>query len=197
MAGDDRALSVVYVVDLDHTLVGINSTYDFLKILCPLKCIVLSKLTFPFSLLNRVLKRDLFKFIMLKLCMRSFDEKKVRLYAQKYYQKYLLKHLNAPLLAFLRTRKGLKILLTASIDFIANNFKELGFNVVLSTKSFFREGRYFTILDLYGKKGRLLHVISKYFDKIVIFDDAPERSFYELNNVVIVKIRYVSPEQNR
>jgi len=197
MAGDDRAPLVAYVVDLDYTLVGINTTYEFLKNLCPLKYTVLSRLMLPFSLLNRVLKRDLFKFIMMKLCMRGFDEKRIELYTRKYYRRYLLKHLNAPLLAFLRIRKGLKILLTASIDFIADSFKELGFDVVLSTKSFFRENRYYTILDLYSKKSRLLQVISKYFDKVIVFDDTPEQSFYRLNNVVVVKIRYVSSEQNR
>ncbi|PUA31624.1 MAG: hypothetical protein B7O98_08990 [Zestosphaera tikiterensis] len=200
MIGDDRTSSkalVAYVVDLDHTLVGINTAYEFLKILCPLKYMILSRLLFPFSFLNHILRRDLFKFIMMKLCVRNFGEKEIKLYAQAYYRKYIPKHLNTSLTVFLQTQKGLKVLLTASIDLIADNLKELGFDIIISTKSFFKKGRYYTILDLYGKKGCLLQVVSKYFSKIIVFDDAPEQSFYKLNNVVVVKIRYDSSEQNR
>jgi len=183
----------VYVVDLDYTLVGINTSYEFLKILCPLKYTILSRLLLLFSVLSRILKKDLFKFVMVNLCIKDFDEKEIKLRAQIYYRKYTLKHLNVPLISFLQTRKGPKILLTASIDLIADNFKELGFDIVVSTKSFFRDGRYCTILDLYGKKDLLLRVISRYFNRVIVFDDAPQQSFYKLKNVIVVKLRYGSP----
>jgi len=179
--------TVAYVIDLDHTLVRIDTTFEFLKLLCPIKYAVLSKLLRPINFLNHILKRDVYKMLMTKLCISSFSRMELEYYSKICYKVFVTRYLNHALVAFLHKKSGVpKILLTASLDFIADNFKELGFNLVISSKTYFKNEIYHSLFDLHGRKSSLLQIISKYFDEVIVIDDSPEPEFYNLRDKVLV-----------
>ncbi|MEM2223456.1 MAG: hypothetical protein QXF71_02505, partial [Acidilobaceae archaeon] len=79
-----------------------------------------------------------------------------------------------------------KVLLTASLDFIANNFKELGFDLIIASKTLYKNERFQSFFDLYGRKSGIVKILSKHFDNILIIDDDPEPAFYTLNKKITV-----------
>jgi len=180
-----------FVVDLDHTLIGANTTFELLQILCPVRYFILSKILKPLTLLNVVLKRDIYKLVLITICVKGWRREKLEQLARTYYEMIVKRepdtYLNNRLLLFLhKMRSTPKILLTASLDFIADNFKKLGLDLIISSRSYYKNDKFHSFQDLYKQKNHVLMILLKYFDKVVVFDDDPEPEFYTLGDRVIV-----------
>jgi len=185
---------IVFVVDLDHTLTGTNTTFEFLSILCRIRYFIFSKLLKLLFLLNVIFGQDIYKLVLIFMCIRGQREEELKLLARRYYESAVKRrpeaYLNSRLLFFLRKIGPVpKILLTASLDFIAVNFKELGFNAVISSRSYYKDGKFYHFYDLYRRKSYVLRIILRYFDKVVVFDDNPEPEFYMFGDrVTIIRV---------
>jgi hypothetical protein len=137
-------------------------------------------------MLNKIVSRDILKLFLIRQCSLSSDNVKYAL------EKVLHEALRSPLLVdmieILRKSRGPKILLTASLDLIAKNFLFLGFQLVIGSKFQCDEKKCFTLTDIYGKKHKILEVISKYCKKIIIIEDSPEPQYYFLRNIKIFRV---------
>jgi len=182
--------SEALIIDLDNTLVKTNTTFEFMKILCPLRYAVFSRLFKPVLLLNMVFKKDFYKLMMVMICIKGREKEDLECYAKIYYEmikKNQSKYYNTDVLNLLQTKTcKAKVLLTASLDFIANNFKELGFSFVVASRTRYKNKKFRFFFDLYGRKSEVMKIFSKYFDSILIIDDDPEPTFYTFNKKAIV-----------
>lgn len=180
----------ILIMDLDNTLVKTNTTFEFIKILCPLRYIIFSRLLKPLLLLNMAFKKDFYKLMMIMLCIKGRKKEDLERYAKVYYaiiEKNWSKYYNISILHLLQTKTWkTKVLLTASLDFIANNFNKLGFGFIVASKSYYKNKKFHSFLDLYGRKSEVIETFLKFFDKIVIIDDNPEPAFYTFNKKVVV-----------
>ena len=182
---------LAFIIDLDYTLVKTNTTFEFLKVICPKRYLILSKILKPLLLLNAIIKRDIYKFTLVMMCIKGWNQRKLKQLARVYYEKIIKgkssMYFNDILLSFLhRMRNVPKILLTASLDIIAENFKDLSFDIIVSSESYIKDGKLSSFHDLYRRKNLILKILLKYFDKVVVFDDNPEPEFYVLGSKVIV-----------
>ncbi|MCR8487459.1 MAG: haloacid dehalogenase-like hydrolase [Crenarchaeota archaeon] len=178
------------IIDLDNTLVKTNTTFEFMEILCPLRYAVFSRYFKPLLLLNMIFKRDFYKLMMIMICIKGRKKRELECYAKTYYEmikKNWSKYYSGDVLNLLQTETyKAKVLLTASLDFIANNFKELGFDLVIASKTLYKNERFQSFFDLYGRKSGIVKILSKHFDNILIIDDDPEPAFYTLNKKITV-----------
>lgn len=181
------------VVDLDFTLVNLNTTFDFLNLFFHRKYIVFSRLLFPLLLLNKVFGSDVFKQLLLLSILwfekRAKEELKE---LSKTYFKYLVsrRSINQSLLNFLKKLDCKKILLTASIDVIAEPFKELGFDIVIGSRIYYYNNIPVKILDLFGRKHKVISNLNKYFDEILVFDDSPEPQYKIIRGVKVIRVDF-------
>ncbi|EMR74265.1 hypothetical protein MCGE09_00425 [Thaumarchaeota archaeon SCGC AB-539-E09] len=182
--------NIATIIDLDYTLVNVNTTFEFLRLVCPVKYAVFSKLFYPLLLLNRIFKRrDLYKKILIDLIIRGVPRGVLEQYARVYYNilnKNRNKYYNREVLSLLDNVHSQTILLSASLDIIVRNFKELGFDIVVGSQTNYKGEKFNSYSDLYNKKYMQLKVFLKYFDRIVIIDDSPEPEFYSMSNKIIV-----------
>lgn len=184
-------IDTAIVVDLDFTLINTNTTFEFMKLLCPLRYTIFSRLLKPVSLLNVVFKKDLYKLTMTLICLKGRKKEDLERSAKIYYERIIKenydKYYNNQVLALLQANKyKIKVLMTASLDFIADNFKELGFNFILASKTHYKDGKFYFFSDLYKQKNRIARVFLKYLSRLVVIDDDPEPELYTLNKKVIV-----------
>jgi phosphoserine phosphatase len=182
------------VLDLDYTLVDVDTTVMLAMFTCTkirrflFKVLSISILRFIIPVLNRILERDVYKAILLNMCIRHDENSFNNVVDKTYYE--ALNHLNASLVKMISRVNALKVLLTASIDIIAKRFAALGFDIVISSITEHRNGRVWCILDLYRKKHKILKILLKYCDKIIVVEDSPEPQYYVLNDVKVLKISY-------
>jgi hypothetical protein len=182
------------VVDLDYTLVDVDTTVTLALMACTkvrrflLNVLSMTVLWFIVPILNRVLAKDVYKVMLLNMCIRC-DKDSLNNIANKAYRK-ALKHLNISLMKILSRVNALRVLLTASIDIIAKRFTALGFDIVISSVTGCKDGKMWLILDLYRKKHKILKILLKYCNKIIVVEDSPERQYYTLNNMKVLKVSY-------
>lgn len=174
------------IIDLDYTLVNANTTFDFLKFICPMRYKILSNLFRPLVLLNRIIKKDVYKIILVLLCIGGMCKEALERYAREYYLSN--RNYNKRILFLLRKFHGQKILLSASLDLIVEKFKTLGFDCTIGSKMLYKKNRFYWFLDLYGRKHIIIkHLLENHhFDKLIIIDDSPEQEFYSLSGKVII-----------
>lgn len=191
---------IITICDLDYTLVSLNTTNELLKVVNFKKFVILSRLLFPLSIVNALLKRDLTKRLLVALILNRIPKPCLERLSLLLYEKIKRESkVNTRLLSLLCNLKGYGpvILLTASLDVIANKFKEFGFTCVISSPTFYIDRKLTGLHDLYGRKHRILRGIfsSGLFKKIIIFDDAPEPEVRDLCNnderCVVYKVRWV------
>lgn len=179
------------IVDLDFTLVNVNTTFDFLRTFFHRKYVLFSKLLRPLALLNKVLGSDVYKQLLLIICAKKKTREELKSWSKAYFEHILThrdRHLNITLLNFLKNAKCKKILLTSSIDIIAKRFKELGFDSVVCSKICYKDGKFIGIQDLYSKKHKVIEALSEYFDEILLIEDAPEPENASIKGVKIIKV---------
>ncbi|MEM2292865.1 MAG: haloacid dehalogenase-like hydrolase [Nitrososphaerota archaeon] len=178
------------IVDLDDTLVKTNTVFEFMELLCPLRYAIFSRLFKPFLFLNMIFKKDFYKLVMIMMCVKGRRKEDLERYAKAYYkiiEKNQDKYYNTNVLSLVQTKAcKIKVLLTASLDFIADNFKELGFSFVVASKTYYKNEKLHFFFDLYGRKSGIIKALSKYFDNIVIIDDNPEPALYAFDKKVIL-----------
>lgn len=179
------------IVDLDFTLVNVNTTFDFLSMFFRRKYILFSRLLRPLTLLSNLLDSDVYKQLLLILCIKKRTREELERYSKAYF-KYVLRHrdkrLNIMLLDLLKRVKCKKILLTSSIDVIAEPFKTLGFDFVISSKTYYKDGKFIRVKDLYGKKHKIIEALSKYFCSMLIIEDEPEPEYMGIEGVKVIKV---------
>jgi len=186
-------LNVVYIIDLDHTIVNVETTSHFLEFVGCRRSLLLMKPLLIFAqiftlVLFRLFKTgiDFSKYLKLRVCLRNMDKELIDTLAHKYV-KMLLENgslLNEQVLKFLsKVREThLTVLLTASISPIANGFYDLGFNMIYSSEIMYRNKKFYTIRDLYGHK----HMVIKAFlnlsniSRLIVIDDSPEKEIIKL-----------------
>jgi len=189
-----RQYSYCVIVDLDYTLVSIDTTATLAWVVCPhitkliLNILTLTFLRFVVPLLNRALDRDVYKLLVLKLCLRACNDSLGRAVLEVYHR--ALKTLNKDLLKAIWRLNTFKILLTASVDIVAKRFRNLGFGLMISSKIECREGRLYNLVDLYSKKHVIVKRLLKYCDRIYIIEDSPEPQYEELENTRVFRVIY-------
>jgi len=175
------------IVDLDYTLVNTNTTFDFLKFVHPKRYGILSKLLRPLLLLNRISRRDIYKTMLVLLCLFGISKEMLEHHARTYFDKSKEKwDYNRDVLSFLKNFQGKKILLSASLDVIVKNFKELGYDYTIGSKMLYKNDRFYWLSDLHGRKHAKVKQLLEHFDKLIIIDDSPEQEFYSMSNKIIV-----------
>jgi len=179
------------ILDLDFTLVNANTTFDFLNFVSPHIFYAFSKILKPAALLNKFLKRDIYKFLLVLLCIKGMPEKLLREYSIKYYNQIGKKCINYSLLGCITSLISKKILITASLDIIAENFKSLGFDAIIASKTYYKKGRLHSFTDLYGKKHRIVQAFKKQYKEIIIIEDSPEQEYYKIDNVRILSPKHI------
>lgn len=200
------ATTIALVVDLDYTLVRLNTTDELFRLMDPRKhrvlSIIFSKLLFYHLLIcNAIFKRDVGKLLLVKIFARGFSKPTVNTYLKMLIETTVPTKINGKLLSLLRAVKGrrrvgyniITILLSASLDIIANEFKSLGFDYVLASRTYYnKNGDLVWFYDLYGKKHTIVRAMlqRRLFDKVIIFDDAPEKELYSYDGVVVYKVRF-------
>lgn len=182
------------VVDLDYTLVGVDTTAMLGLMMCSktrrilLNLLYMTILRFVIPILNKIVAKDVYKVLLLNMCSRC-DESSLDKLASKAYHE-ALNYLNISLVKALLRVNALKVLLTASIDVIAKRFSTLGFDIVISSATKYKGGKVWLLLDLYRNKYKVLEMLLKYCEKIVLFEDSPEHQYYRLSNVKVLKASY-------
>jgi phosphoserine phosphatase len=184
---------VIYVIDLDHTIVNVETTSHFLEFLGCRRSLLLMKPLLIFTqiftlVLFRLFKTgiDLSKYLKLRVCLRNLDKGLIDALAHKYVEILLDNSLllNEQVSKFLsKVREThLTVLLTASISPIANCFYDLGFRRVYPSEIIYRNKKFYRIRDLYGRK----HMVIKAFlnfggiSRVIFIDDSPEKEIIEL-----------------
>lgn len=179
------------IVDLDYTLVNVNTTFDFLRTFYYRKYTLFSKLLWPLTLLNKILSLDVYKQMLLILCIRGETKQKLDELSKKYFKHILGRkneHINILLLNLLGGVKCKKILLTASLGIIARYFKGLGFDLVIGTNICYRNNKFYRIQDLYRNKHKVIKIFSKYFDRIIVIEDSPEPEYAKVEGIKVIKV---------
>jgi len=184
---------VVYVIDLDHTIVNVETTSHFLEFLGCRRSLLLMKPLLIFAqiftlVLFRLFKTgiDFSKYLKLRVCLRNLDKELIDTLAHKYVKMLLGNSLplNEQVLKFLSKvhETHLTVLLTASISPIANCFYDLGFRRVYSSEIIYRNKKFHRIRDLYGHKHMVIKAFLNFWDisRIIIIDDSPEKEMIEL-----------------
>jgi len=180
------------VVDLDYTLVNVDTTAMCVEYACPLKYKFLHYILFLFvlkffiPLLNRIVKRDVYKLLLTRTCLKNcemLDEIAEKVYFDS------LKVFNIHIFKAALSTNAMKILLTASIDSIAKKFYDLGFDMVISSNIKCRNGELHELIDLYGKKHIILQQLLKYCDKILVIEDNPEPQYRTLKDIKVIEAR--------
>jgi phosphoserine phosphatase len=179
------------ILDLDFTLVNTNTTFDFLNFVCPRKFHALSKILKPAVFLNKFFKRDIYKFLLVLLCIKGTPQKLLREYSIKYYSQIGKKCINHLLLKRITSLTWKKILITASLDIIAENFKSLGFDALIASKTSYKKERLHSFTDLYGKKHKIIQAFKKQYKEIIIIEDSPEKEYYKIGNVRIISPKHI------
>ena len=185
-------LRVIYIIDLDHTLVNVETVSNFLDFLGYQRLLSIIK---PFLIFLQILTLlflrlfkagiDFSKYLKLRMCLRNLDKALIDMFAHRYAKTLLDYNLvNKQVLKFLSRacENNLTILLTASVSPIANCFQDLGFKKVYSSEIVYRNRRFHRLQDLYGRK----HIIVKSLlnlrnvSKVIIIDDSPEKEIIEI-----------------
>jgi len=183
----------IFVVDLDYTLVNIETTSHLLESIgCKKVLTILRPFLFFTSILSLFLSKlfgiglDFQKYIKLKLCLSDLNQEQLDRLACKYVDVLLYKEqlLNKHLFRLLQhlQRKYPIILLTASVSPIARCFSDFGFMKIYSSEILFQNGRFHRIHDLYQRKYTIIKALLnlKDVEKIIIFDDSPEKEIIKL-----------------
>jgi|GEM_PF-3183788 len=179
------------IVDLDFTLVNLDTTAEFLKLLCPLKYYIFSKILRPVAILGRILSIDLYKQLMLLLCIYDHPKELLEEKAKILFKMLVSKeHVNVSLLNFIKKKNCVKVLLTCSLDIIATQFYDFEFDLIISSTSLFRHGKFIKLCDLYGKKHRVVHALSRLFHEVVILEDSPENEYHLIKNARVIRVIY-------
>lgn len=182
------------VVDLDHTLVGVDTTALLAMKACgEMRRLLLRALSASFLRLivlglNRVLTRDIYKLLLLKTCIEHSEAHLDNAINEVYHE--ALKNLNPALAKIIPQVNEPKILLTASLDIIAKKFASLGFDLVISSISERGNGKIWCSIDLYQKKHIILRTLLKCCGEVIIIEDMPEPQYYTLNNVRVIRVAY-------
>jgi len=184
---------VVYVIDLDHTIVNVETTSHFLKFLGCRRSLLLMKPLLIFAqictlVLFRLFKTgiDFSKYLKLRVCLRNLDKALIDTLAHRYVKMLLGNSLllNEQVLKFLSKvhETHLTVLLTASISPIANRFYDLGFRKIYSSEIIYRNKKFYRIHDLYGHKHIVIKAFLNFWDisRVIIIDDSPEKEMIEL-----------------
>lgn len=183
---------VALVVDLDYTLVRTNTLFEFMSLICPIRYAILSRLLKPIGLFNKILGRDIYKLMLARLCFNGLSRTFLEYAGRVYYERIIRKRnmYNQSILKSLQVYKHIPmILLTASSDFIAWNFKHIGFKLIYSSRTLYSNDVFHGIDDLYLRKHTVAKALSRFFDRIVVLDDNPEKELYSIPNVKIIKVR--------
>jgi len=190
---EKNVFRVVYIIDLDYTIVNVETTSHFLNFLGCRRSLLFMK---PFLILAQIFTLVLFKlfrtgidfskYLKLRVCLRNLDKALIDTFAHRYIEMLLSSNslLNEQVLKLLSKvhETHLTVLLTASISPIANYFYNLGFRKVYSSEIVYNKRIFHRIRDLYGHK----HIVVKAFlnfrdiDKVIIIDDSPEKEVIEL-----------------
>jgi hypothetical protein len=179
-------------IDLDFTIVDGNTTFDFLKFVNPRRYHIFSRILMPIIFLNKLFKKDVYKVLLVLLCIKGKPKELLQRYSRKYYT-YIEKndrYINRALMEYLANFHK-KILITASLDIVAENFKDLGFNIIVSSKTYYKNGKFQYFVDLYGKKHEFLQYLSKRYNKIIVIEDSPEQEYYKIDNVKIISPKHI------
>jgi hypothetical protein len=176
-------------VDLDFTLVNVNTTFDFLRVFFYRRFFIFSRLLYPLVVVNKIIGSDLYKQGLLFFCAGKTAKTELER-CSKAYANYILNHgsqyFNAGLLSQLGNVKHKKILITASIDIIANHLKEaLGFDLVISSKTYYSNNGFLRLQDLSHKKHKIVRTFSEKFEQILIIEDAPEPEYSQIKGVTV------------
>ena len=180
------------VVDLDYTLVSIDTTAKLVEVRCPWKYRLLSLMFSALKplmlLMNKMLNRDLYKLMLLRTCFKKCREPVLDDVIETIYREIEKSGLNNSLLKILEKADGIKILLTASIDDIAKKFSRFSFDLVISSVIECREEELYSFLDLYKRKHVILKHLLKYCNKIFIIEDSPEPQYKSLERVKVIQV---------
>ncbi|MEM1510431.1 MAG: hypothetical protein QW096_11265 [Thermofilaceae archaeon] len=177
---------LMVICDLDYTLVNLNTTNELLSIVNPRKFKILSRLLAPFSILGSIFKRDFTKQVLVKSILGGISKSHLeRLSLLLYKRIKQTGKINLDLLSIIRRIGywGPSILLTASLDIIASKFRELGFNCVISSFTFYAGEKFIGFCDLYRRKYEVIRdiLLSNYSPrKVIVFDDSPEPEMWTL-----------------
>ena len=189
-----------FIIDLDYTLVNVDTTNEFIKMVCPRRYHIFSKVLRLVVPLNKLFKRiDIHKNIVVYLCLTGKPKVLLKKYSRKLYSLLKRTHLNNSLIDELKEfkKKGyMLILLTASLDIIAKNFKDLGFDVVIGSRTYYRDNKFHRLWDLYHKKHKIVEILKRYCKEIVVIEDDPEPEYYSIPGVQVVKISFVDRNKN-
>jgi phosphoserine phosphatase len=176
------------VVDLDYTLVNTNTTFDFLKFVSPKRYEIFSRLLRPLQLFNSIVRKrmgDIYKITLTIICCGGMSKEMLENFASAYFNKKNWTY-NKNILSLLKNFQGRKFLVTASLDLIAEKFKILGFDSVISSKMLYKNGKFYRLFDLYGRKHVVISKILAQFERLIIIDDSPEPELYTMGRNVIV-----------
>jgi phosphoserine phosphatase len=184
---------VIYVIDLDYTIVNVETTSHFLDFLGCQRLLSLMKPLLIFAQIYTLVSLRLFrtgidfsKYLKLRVCLRNLDKAFINTLAHRYVEMLLGNNslLNEQVLKFLsKVREThLTVLLTASISPIANCFYDLGFRKIYSSEIVYHNKRFHRISDLYGHKHIVIKALLNFRDisKVIIIDDSPEKEIIEL-----------------
>ena len=189
-----------FIVDLDYTLVNVDTTNEFIRMVCPRRHHIFSKILRFIAPLNKLFKRiDVYKNTIVYLCLMRKPKVLLEEYSRKLYNSLKRTHLNYSLIDRLREikRKGyVMILLTASLDIIAENFKDLGFDMVIGSRTYYRGNKFHRLRDLYQRKHRIIEILKRYYKKIIIIEDDPEPEYYLIPSVQVVRVIFVNGNKN-
>ena len=182
----------IVIVDLDFTLVNSNTTFHFLEFIEFRLFKIFSKLLKPVILLNKLFRKDFYKFLLVMLCVKGKYKKLLEKYSKIYYN-YLVRnnYLNHEIINLVKSiiePNDVIVLLTASLDIIAENFRNIGFNIIIASKTYYRKNKFHYFTDLYGRKYKLLHFFNRHFNDIVVIEDSPEPEYYKVNDINIIRV---------
>lgn len=182
----------IFIIDLDHTLVDVNTTFHFLEYITPGRYAILSKLLRPLMVFNRHLKTDLYKKAIVCACLSGMKKDDLNEKSRNYFEIIRESVVNKTLISFLNENPGKKILVSASLDFIVDNFMAFRFNEVVGSKTKFKSGKFASFDDLYCKKHKLIEKYLDEFKKIYVIDDSPESELFNMKHIVILNPKDIS-----
>jgi hypothetical protein len=183
--------NTVLLVDLDFTLVKCNTTFDFLNRFFHFRYIIFSRLLFPLIFINSCFKRDFYKKFIVFFCIRGARIDALKSYSDLYFNFIELnfdQYFNKKIIQMLDSSTTKKILLTSSLDLIAQNFEKLGFDAVVSSPTYEKNGRFYGFRDLYARKHSFVLNLSLDFDKLIIIDDCPEPEFNSIRGAKVIRV---------
>ena len=185
-------VSKLLIVDLDYTLVRENTTYEFLKLASPRRYMIFSKILFPLYLVNKISERDIYKRFLVFSCINQKRVEILRNYAKAHFV-FLLnnksKHFNQSVLNLLEKNDAAVILMTASLDIVAQPFIELGFLKVIGSETYYKNGKFHWFHDLYGNKHLKIKMLSQNFKQITVIEDSLEKKYGRLNGITVIKFK--------